>query len=202
MSNVEHDGHGEGQGPQPQGDSGEQAEQERLDGLPVLRPGGDKQPAQPRVGKQGEKHQQQPRRGGGEQLAQVDAYTGQSVGHLVFQGARLVLVGKHRVGHYHGQVDARREEGDQQGQALPEGALEHALPPRPPPDQGQGGGQGRHDGQVDPVVGPGHGLAPLGGQIGSHSAAPYLISFRRKASRPMAVAAANHTSPESQHRPT
>lgn len=197
-----HGRHGEGQGPQPQGEGPQQPEQEGLNGRPVPRLHGDEQPAQRGVGQQGEKGRQQPRPGGGDQLAQVDAHAGDAAGHLVFQGVVLVLLGKDRVGRHHGQVEPRGEEGDQQGHAVPEGALEHPLPSRPAEGQGQEGGQRRQDGQGDPKLGPGRGAAPLGGQIAPHAAAPYLISFLRKASRPTATAPASHASPTAQHRPT
>lgn len=140
MGEIEHGGHRQGEGPHPEGQGTQQAEEEGLDLNPVSHRSREQYPAEHGIDQQGQESQQKTNPCGGDQLAQVDAPAGQAERDFILQGIILILIGKDLVRHDHRQIEAHREKGGQQGQAISEAALKHVAEAEPP-QEGQPGGQ-------------------------------------------------------------
>ena len=168
MGEIEHGGHRQGEGPHPEGQGTQQAEEEGLDLNPVSHRSREQYPAEHGIDQQGQESQQKTNPCGGDQLAQIDAPTGQAERDFILQGIILILIGKDLVRHDHRQIEAHREKGGQQGQAISEAALKHVAEAEPP-QEGQPGGQGQQDQQECPEIRAGHRPAPFRGQVVLHA---------------------------------
>lgn len=168
MGEIEHGGHRQGEGPHPEGQGTQQAEEEGLDLNPVSHRSREQYPAEHSIDQQGQESQHKTNPCGGDQLAQIDAPAGQAERDFILQGIILILIGKDLVRHDHRQIEAHREKGGQQGQAISEAALKHVTEAEPP-QEGQPGGQGQQDQQECPEIRAGHRPAPFRGQVVLHA---------------------------------